>query len=206
MIPIYKSGDCKTTNNYRPVSVLPVFSKVFERMMYNIIFSFLNSFDLLYKYQFGFREKHGTNMALVVLVDEILKALDEGKIVLGVSLDLSKAFDTVDHSILLKKLYKYGIRGSALKWMIDYLKGRQQYVVFKRHCSSNDMSSVSQLLFTLLFADDTNVFTSGKDVQLLAIINNELTKIVEWLNLNKLSLNVKKSLLHYFWLISKSYY
>ena len=104
MIPIYKSGDCKTINNYRPVSVLPVFSKVFERIMYNIIFPFLNSFDLLYKYQFGFREKHGTNMALIVLVGEILKALDERKIVLGVFLDLSKAFDTVDHSILLKQL------------------------------------------------------------------------------------------------------
>ena len=77
VIPIYKSGDCKTNSNYRPVSVLPVFLKVFERIMYNRFFSFLNFFDLLYKYQFGFREKHGTNMALIVLVDEILKALDE---------------------------------------------------------------------------------------------------------------------------------
>ena len=147
-------------------------------------------------------------VSLIVLVDEKLKALDEGKIVLRVFLDLSKAFDTVDHSILLKKIYKYGIRG---------MKGRQQYVVFNRHCSSdetvscgvtqgsilgpllfliyvNDMPNVSQLLFTLLFADDTNVFTSGKDVrQLIAILNNELTKIVEWLNVNKLSLNVKKT-------------
>ena len=80
-------------------------------------------------------------MALIVLVDEILKALDEGKIVLGVILDLSKAFDTVVHSILLTKLYKYGIRGSALKWMTHYLKGRQQYVLFNRHCSSKDTVS-----------------------------------------------------------------
>ena len=71
-----KGGDCKTINNYRPVLVLPVFSKVFERMMSNILFSFLNSFNLLcmYKYPFGFREKHGSDMALIVLVDEILKA------------------------------------------------------------------------------------------------------------------------------------
>ena len=188
MIPIYKSGDCKTINNYWPVSVLPVFSKVFERIMYNIIFSFLNSFNLLYKYQFGSREKHGTNMALIVLVDDILRALDEEKIVLGVFLDLSKAFDTVDHSNLLKQLFKYGIRGSA-KWMANCLKERQRYVLFNRHCSSNgflwcttmfntrsllfliyvnDISNVSQLLVTLLFADDKNVFTIGKDVRQLS--------------------------------------
>ena len=96
VIPIHKSGDCETINNYRPV-----FSTYNVRIMYNRILSFLNSFELLYKYQFGFREKHGTNMALIVLVHKILKALDEGKIVLGMFLDLSKAFDTVDHSILL---------------------------------------------------------------------------------------------------------
>ena len=79
VMPIYKSGDCMTITNNSPVSVSPVSSKVFERIMYNRIFSCLNSFNLLYKYQFGFREKHGTNMAFIVLVDEILKALDEGK-------------------------------------------------------------------------------------------------------------------------------
>ena len=83
-------------------------------------------------------------MALIVLMDEILKALDEGKIVLGVFLDISKAFNTVDHSILLKNLFKYGIKGSALKWMTDYLKERQQYVVFNRHCSSNVSCGVPQ--------------------------------------------------------------
>ena len=85
MIPIYKSGDCKTINNYTYVSVLPVFSKVFECIMYNIIV--LNPFILLYKYTFGFREKHGTNMTLIVLVDEILKALDGEQIVLWVFLN-----------------------------------------------------------------------------------------------------------------------
>ena len=165
-----------------------MFSKFFERIMYNIIFSFLNSFNLLYKYQFGSCEKHGTNMALIVLVDEILRALDEEKIVLGVFLDLSKAFDTVVNSNLPKQLFKYGIRGSAPKWMADCLKERQRYVLFNRHCSSNgflwcttmfntrsslfliyvnDMSNVSQLLVTLLFADDKNVFTIGKDVRQL---------------------------------------
>ena len=107
--------------------------------MYNVQhnFSFLNSLNLLYKHQFGFRKRHGTNMALIVLGDEILKTLDEGKIVLGVFLDLSKAFDTVDHSILLQKIFKYGIKVTAPKWMTDYLKERQQYVLFNRYCSSN---------------------------------------------------------------------
>ena len=117
------------------------FHLCFQKIMYHRIFSFVNSFNLLYKNQFGFREKHGTDMALIVLVDEILKALDKGKIKLGVFLDLSKAFHTVDHSILLKKLFKYGIRGSALKWMTNYLKERQQYVLFNIHCSSNETVS-----------------------------------------------------------------
>ena len=214
MIPIYKSGDCKTITNYRPVSVLPVFSKVFERIMYNNFFSFLNSFNLLYKYQFGFSEKHGTNMALIVLVDEILKALNKRKNVLGVFLDLNKALDTVDHSILLKKLFKYGIRGSALKWMTDYLKERQQCVLFNRHwsfgvpqCSIlgyllflvyvNDMSNVSQPLFTILFADDTNVVTIGKDVrQLIDIMNNELTKNCWMVKCKQTVIKYQKNSLH----------
>ena len=104
-------------------------------MMYNRIFYFLNSFNLLYKYQFGFREQYGTNMVLFVLVDEILKAIDYENIIPGIYLDLNKEFDTVDHPISLKKTFKYGIRGFALNWMRDYLKDRKQYVFFNGRCS-----------------------------------------------------------------------
>ena len=90
-------------NNCRPVSVLPLFSKIFERVMYDRIINFITKNNILYKYQFGFREGHGTNMALIVLMDKILNFIDSGDVVFGVFLDFSRAFDTVDHKILLEK-------------------------------------------------------------------------------------------------------
>ena len=115
VVPIYTSGDRRLINNYRPVSVLPCFSKILEKLMYNRISNFIHKHNLLNEYQFGFRQKRSTNQALIVLLDKITAALDNGDIVLGVFLDFSKAFDTVDHQILLNKMYKYGIRGIAFK-------------------------------------------------------------------------------------------
>ena len=118
------------TNNYRPVSILPLFSKVLEKLMYDRLLSLVKKCQLLYKYQFGVREYHGTNIALTVLTDKIMSAFDEGDIVLGVFLDLSKTFDTINHDILVMKLHKYGIRGIAYKWFSSYLCIRLQYVSF----------------------------------------------------------------------------
>ena len=100
VVPIYKSGDRRLINNYRPVSVVPCFSKILEKLMYNRISNFIHKHSLLNDYQFGFRQKRSTSHALIVLLDKITAALDNGDIVLGVFLDFSKAFDTVDHQIL----------------------------------------------------------------------------------------------------------
>ena len=104
VLPLYKGGDDSQLVNYRPVSVLPVFSKVLERLMYDRIVNFLNDHNILYKFQFGFRKDHSTSIALMILVDRITKALSEGQYVVGVFIDFSKAFDTVNHDILLQKL------------------------------------------------------------------------------------------------------
>ena len=100
IIPLFKGGDTMLLNNYRPVSILSIFSKVLKKLMYNRLFSFLSKNKLLYKYQFGFRKGYSTNMALITLVDKILTAINNGEYVIGVFLDLRKAFDTVNHEIL----------------------------------------------------------------------------------------------------------
>ena len=217
VIPIYKSGSTMELNNYRPISVLNIFSNIFERLMYNKLIKFLDKYNILDQNQFGFRQGHSTHHALITLVDNITKSLDNGDIVIGVFIDLKKAFDTVDHKIVLKKLYYYGIRGNALKWFESYLTNRSQYVLFNGEKSDirditygvpqgsilgpllfilyiNDFSGVSDKLFCVLFADDTNIFLSGKDIHnLINTLHVELSKLYTWLLVNKLTLNISKT-------------
>ena len=187
VIPLYKNGDSMLINNYRPVSILPFFSKILEKLMYNRLISFINTHKLLSKYQFGFRKGHSTSYALVTLVDKIATALDQGDSVLGIFLDLSKAFDTVNHDILLMKLNNYGFRGICLDWLASYLRNRKQFVTYDNFKSAlgniscgvpqgsilgpllflvyiNDLTNVSDKLFSILYADDTNLFIQGKDI------------------------------------------
>ena len=128
VIPIHKKENKECIENYRPVSILPVFEKIFEKIIYNRLYSFFISKGILREEQFGFRKGHSTAHALHQSVDSINKSLDNGRHVLGIFIDLSKAFDTLDHSILLTKLENYGIRGSAYSLMASYLSERKQYV------------------------------------------------------------------------------
>ena len=219
VIPLYKSDDSFVFNNYRPVSLLCVISKVFEKVMYNRLLEFLETYKILTNSQFGFRKSYSTYMALMTLMDRLITSLVNDEHVIGMFLDFSKAFDTVDHAILLKKMYHYGIRGNALKWFESYLSNRKQYVTYNGISSVtktvmcgvpqgsilgpllfliyiNDLCSVCKHTFPILFADDTNLFSSGTEIKTLETnINNELSHISIWLKVNKLSLNIKKT--HY---------
>ena len=135
VIPIFKRGDSHLPNNYRPISLLSVFSKLLEKVMYNRLYSFLQTNNILYQYQFGFRENHSTTLALLDVVDQIYAHLDKHESVVGVYLDLEKAFDTVNHAILLHKLYNYGIRGVVYEWFRNYLHNRTQFVTVNE-CNS----------------------------------------------------------------------
>ena len=109
VVPILKSGDDTLFTNYRPVSLLPSTSKVVERVIFNQLYTYFKTNKLFYESQYGFRKRHSTEFAALELVDKFLNMMDKGQVPLGIFLDLSKAFDTLGHKILIKKLEFYGV-------------------------------------------------------------------------------------------------
>ena len=215
IIPLFESGDKLNVSNYGHISFLPQFSKILENIFNNRLMNFLNSNNLLYLRQYGFRKNMYTSMAIMELVENITIAMDNGKFTIGrVFIDLKQAFDTVDHSMLVTKLDHYGIRGVAKQWLSSYLENRKQYVCFNGTDSGflpitcglpqgsilgptlfllyvNDLCNVSTRLTSILFADDTGCFIEGTDLTDMCVqLSSEMNKLSTWFKTNILSLNV----------------
>ena len=225
VIPLYKKEDQRVFGNYRPISLLSSISKIFEKVAFKQILEYFTSNNLLFESQYGFRENHSTELAALEFIDRIKLEMDRKKIPFSIFLDLSKAFDTLNHDILLTKLRYYGIQGIALNWFQSYLTKRSQYVQYNDTSSSireietgvpqgsilgpllfiiymNDIHTVSDKSNFILYADDTTLISplcsfshcSHNDMNYVStMINLELTKISDWLAVNKLSLNAAKT-------------
>ena len=218
VIPVFKNkGSPLEVSNYRPISLLSNIEKIYEKAMYSRLMDFLTRFDQIYTKQFGFRKKHSTIDTLIAIVEQIRKKIDKGDFACGVFVDLQKAFDTVDHEILLSKLSHYGIRGVANNWFRSYLSNRSQFVSIANTNSILKLikhgvpqgSVLGPLLFLLYindlhycirtsdpyhFADDTHLLNFAATVKsLCGRVNADLRVLVEWLNANKISLNASKT-------------
>ena len=216
IVPIHKSGATGKPENYRPISVLPILSKILEKAVHCQLMQFLEENHLLSDSQFGYRPKRSTKMAATLFTDHIRRELDQGKLVGAIFIDLTKAFDTISHSVLINKLSSYGIHGQELNWFTDYLFQRKQQVDLESVHSDEapifngvpQGSILGPLLFILFlndlpeqlkhsriikYADDTVIYLSDKDV---VIIENELiedlSRISTYFNENELIINLKK--------------
>ena len=217
VVPIIKKGDPHILANYRPISTLPFLAKVFEKLMASRANKFLLKNNILNMCQFGFKSDFGTNDALISFMNYVYDKLINLDHIFILFLDYSRAFDTINHDILLNKLYHYGFRGNSYKWFCSYLSDRYQLVDYYGHRSCetlidtgvpqgsvlgpllftiyvNDFFKCSQVFKSILYADDTTLLYSHKDFKLLIEhVNNELVNISNWTKSNKLSINLNKT-------------
>ena len=222
-VSLYKSKARDEKNNYRPISLLLTISKLLEKVIYQRTYKFLTKYDQIHVSQYGFREGHSCQDAIAELVGNIVKNTDEGLYTIGVFLDLSKAFDTLEHEVLYNKLETYGIRGIALEWFKRYLSERklrvkcmvstshkQEYSEYERveygtpqgSCLgpllflifSNDLHKHLEYCNNLQFADDTTIYKGHRNLRYLTwCVEQDLNNLNDWFKANKLTLNVDKS-------------
>lgn len=216
-VPIFKSGDTQDFNNYRPISLLPITEKILETVVMNQLNDFLINENKLSPNQYGFRKQSGTSTALFDIISEIQKARDHGMYVACIFIDLKKAFDAIDRSILMKKLFSIGIRGTAFNWFKSYLNDRQQYTqagdytsnlknidfgvpqgsksgptLFNIYIDSLNTINLCGKLF--LYADDiVLVYASKNPLSLESLINRDLDNVSVWTNNNRLTVNTTKT-------------
>ena len=222
VVPLFKSQSTEILNNYRPISLLITVSKILEKLIYKRTYNFLSKTDQLFVSQYGFRQNHSCNDAVNELSMQIIKNLEEDKYTVSIFLDLSKAFDTLDHAILLEKMSRYGIRGHTNSWFRSYLENRTikckltdelgrkiisnaydlNFGTLQGSCLGpllflifiNDLHRHIENCRAILFADDTTIYQGSKHPKYLKwCIEEDLKKLDDWFKANKLTLNLNKS-------------
>ena len=217
VIPLFKGGDSKVPSNFRPISLLPTLSKVIEKLVKKRIWNYLQLFNVITAKQFGFQASKGTHDAIFDFLERVYFGVNRGDASAAVFCDLSKAFDCVDHGILLRKMERYGFRGRALSWFSSYLEGRRQSVVhsgarssaLEINCGVPQGSVLGPILFLIyindlvrlkisgdftLFADDTSILWHDREIDhLKQNIISDLLIIKEWCDSNRLCFNLSKT-------------
>ena len=224
IVPLHKNKDKQDCSNYRPISLLITISKLLEKVMYSRVYRFLENTDQIYPSQYGFRTSHSCENAISELISTVIKGKEQGLYTVSLFLDLSKAFDSLEHSMMLKKLETYGIRGNALDWFRSYLSNRQirtkcliessgkvelsdyQPINFGAPQGSclgpllfliftNDLHKQLHHCSSILFADDTTLYKSHRNlVYLQWCIQDDMNRLMQYFRINKLTLNLNKTI------------